>query len=75
MEQSVAVAVGRIYADQKADQCLLLAEAVDKVLTVICFETMIQNSENFRINNAAIKDCQIDCCVNFGGPDFFNTLG
>ncbi len=54
---------------------IMLAEVVDKVLTVIFFETMIQNSEKFRINNAAIKDCQIDCCVNFGGPDFFNTLG
>ena len=55
-------------------ECPGVAEGVEKVSKLKIFETMIQNSGLRRIKIAANAAYQSNCCANFDGPDFFNTL-
>jgi hypothetical protein len=55
-------------------ESLLMAEAVEKVVGVKIFETIIQNSRLLRINITASAAHTNNSCAKFDGPDFFNSL-
>ncbi len=55
-------------------ECLLLAEAVEKVPASRILETMIQSGTRDRINVTQRAAVMNDRCENFRGEDFFNSL-
>ncbi len=64
----------RIHAAEKVLECLLLAEAVEKVPPLKIFETMVQNWGLRRINIASSPPYTNNSCAKSDSPDFFNSL-